>query len=95
MKVEQLAPRRRLLTDSFQGEPLDCVGGVINDLTADSRGGVYFTMGGLFYADARGVVTRHGENLATNGIILSAMRRRSTSPTGRRSRRSTCSGMGR
>ncbi len=72
MKVEQLAPRRRLLTDSFQGEPLDCVGGVINDLTADSRGGVYFTMGGLFYADARGVVTRHGENLATNGIILSA-----------------------
>jgi len=72
MRVEQLAPERRLLTDNFQSEPLDCVGGVINDLTADSRGGVYFTMGGLFYADARGVVTRHGENLATNGIILSA-----------------------
>jgi len=71
MKVEQLAPRRRLLTDSFQGEPLDCVGGVINDVTADSRGGVYFTMGGLFYADAKGVVTRYGENLTTNGIILS------------------------
>ncbi len=71
MKVEQLAPRRRLLTDSFQGEPLDCVGGVINDLTADSRGGVYFTMGGLFYADAKAVVTRYGENLTTNGIILS------------------------
>jgi gluconolactonase len=71
MKVEQLAPQRKLLTDSFQGEPLDCVGGVINDVTADSRGGVYFTMGGLFYADAKGVVTRHGENLATNGVILS------------------------
>jgi len=71
MKVEQLAPRRRLLTDSFQGEPLDCVGGVINDLTAGSRGGVYFTMGGLFYADPKGVVTRYGENLTTNGIILS------------------------
>ncbi len=71
MKVEQLAPRRRLLTDSFQGEPLDCVGGVINDLTADSRGGVYFTMGGLFYADPKGVVTRYGENLTTNGVILS------------------------
>ena len=71
MKVEQLAPRRRLLTDSFRGEPLDCVGGVINDLTADSRGGVYFTMGALFYADAKGVVTRYGENLTTNGIILS------------------------
>jgi gluconolactonase len=71
MKVEQLAPQRKVLTDSFQGEPLDCVGGVINDLTADSRGGVYFTMGGLFYADAKGVVTRYGENLTTNGVILS------------------------
>jgi gluconolactonase len=27
MKVEQLAPRRRVLTDSFEGEPLDCAGG--------------------------------------------------------------------
>jgi gluconolactonase len=71
MRVEQLAPQRRLLTDSFQSEPLDCVGGVINDLTADNRGGVYFTMGGLFYADAKGVVTRYGENLTTNGVILS------------------------
>ena len=72
MKIEQLAPQRRLLTDSFQSEPLDCIGGVINDLTADSRGGVYFTMGGLFYADPKGVVTRYGENLTTNGVILSA-----------------------
>ena len=72
MKVEQLAPQRKLLTDSFQGEPLDCLGSVINDLTADSRGGVYFTMGGLFYADPKGVVTRYGENLTTNGVILSA-----------------------
>src|SRR6476646_5924237 len=29
-------------------------------------------MGGLFYADAKGVVTRYGENLTTNGVILSA-----------------------
>ena len=71
MKVEQLAPQRRVLAESFQGEPLDCVGPVINDVTADSRGGVYFTMGGLFYADATGGVTRYGENLATNGVILS------------------------
>jgi len=71
MRIEQLAPRRKLLTNTYQGEPLDCVGGVINDLTADSRGGVYFTMGGLFYADAKGVVTRYGENLTTNGVILS------------------------
>ena len=72
MRIEQLAPRRKQLTSSYQGEPLDCVGGVINDVTADSRGGVYFTMGGLFYADAKGVVTRYGENLTTNGTTLAA-----------------------
>jgi gluconolactonase len=61
-----------VLTDSFNGDPIDCIGGVINDLTADSKGGVYFTMGGLFYASPQGMVTRYGENLTTNGIILSA-----------------------
>jgi gluconolactonase len=71
MKIEQLAPRRKPLANSYQGEPFDCVGSVINDLTADSRGGVYFTMGGLFHADANGVVTRYGDNLVTNGVILS------------------------
>jgi gluconolactonase len=54
------------------GDPLDCLGGVINDLTADSRGGAYFTMGGLFYASPNGVVTRYGEGLTTNGVVLSA-----------------------
>ena len=29
-------------------------------------------MGGLFYADPAGKITRYGENLTTNGIILSA-----------------------
>ena len=71
MRVEQLAPQRRVLADTFEGEPLDCLGGVINDLTADSKGGVYFTMGGVFYADSKGRVTRYGQNLTTNGIILS------------------------
>ena len=70
--IEQLAPQRKVLADSFQGDPLDCIGGVINDLTADSKGGAYFTMGGVFYASPKGVVTRYGENLGTNGIILSA-----------------------
>ena len=71
-KIEQLAPQRKVLADSFNGDPIDCIGGVINDLTADSKGGVYFTMGGLFYASPKGVVTRYGENLGTNGIVLSA-----------------------
>src|SRR5262249_55417577 len=48
--IMQLAPERKILANSYQGDPLDCLGGVLNDLTADSKGGVYFTMGGLFYA---------------------------------------------
>jgi len=71
--VSQLTPKRQILADKLpNGDPLDCLGGVINDLTADSRGGAYFTMGGLFYADSKGTVTRYGENLQTNGIVLSA-----------------------
>jgi gluconolactonase len=70
--VEELAPQRKTLANKYNGDSLDCIGGVLNDLTADSKGGVYFTMGGLFYADAKGNVTKYGENLFTNGIVLSA-----------------------
>jgi gluconolactonase len=69
--VLQLAPQRRVFANRFNGDALECLGGVINDVTADGRGGVYFTMGGLFYADPQGAVTRYGENLRTNGVILS------------------------
>jgi gluconolactonase len=69
--VTQLAPQRRVLANSYQGEPLDCIGGVINDLTADSRGGAYFTMGGVYYADPKGVVTKYGADITPNGIVLS------------------------
>ena len=69
--VTQLTPQRKVLADSYQGDPLDCIGGVINDLTADSKGGVYFTMGGVYYADPKGVVTKYG-NTTPNGIVLSA-----------------------
>jgi gluconolactonase len=67
----ELAPTRKTLANSFQGDPLDCIGIVLNDLAADSKGGAYFTMGGLFYAGASGQVTKYGDNLRTNGIILS------------------------
>ena len=70
-RIEQLAPKRRILTDKYNGDPIDCIGGVINDLTADSKGGVYFTMGGVFYASASGVITKYGDT-TPNGIILSA-----------------------
>jgi gluconolactonase len=68
--IEQLAPQRKVLANKMNGDPLDCVGG-LNDIVADSKGGVYVTMGGLYHADAKGVVTRYGQNLQTNGIILS------------------------
>jgi gluconolactonase len=69
--VLQLAPQRRIFTNMYNGEPLDCIGGVINDLTADSKGGVYFTMGGLFYVDPKGTVTKQGMVAGTNGLVLS------------------------
>lgn len=70
--IRQLAPQAKVLANRYRDDPMDCIGGVLNDLTADSKGGAYFTMGGLFYANPAGVVTRYGENLSTNGVILSA-----------------------
>ena len=70
--VEELAPKRQTLANKYNGDSFDCIGGVLNDLTADSKGGVYFTMGGVFYSDPQGKVTKYGENLFTNGIVLSA-----------------------
>ena len=77
--VVQLEPVRRRLADRFNGEPLECVGGVINDLSADSRGGVYMSVsgGGLLYADPAGRVSKYGEGVnGANGIILSPDERR-------------------
>jgi gluconolactonase len=68
----ELAPQRKLFANRYRDDPLDCLGSVLNDLSAASNGGVYFTMGGLYYADPHGTVTQFGENLRTNGIILSA-----------------------
>ncbi|HXX44418.1 MAG TPA: SMP-30/gluconolactonase/LRE family protein [Candidatus Acidoferrales bacterium] len=69
--IEELSPVRRILANRYEGGTMDCIGGILNDLVADSKGGAYFTMGGLFYASPAGVVTKYGENLRTNGIILS------------------------
>jgi gluconolactonase len=75
--VEQLAPERSTLAGkTVNGDSLDCLGGVVNDIVADSSGGVYFTMGVVYHADAKGVVTRYGEGLTTNGIVLTADEKR-------------------
>ena len=66
-----------MFANTFKGEPLDCAGGVVNDLAADARGGVYITISGavgsgLFYADPKGVVSQYGQGITfANGVILS------------------------
>lgn len=70
--IEELAPKRKTLANEYNGDTFDCIGGVLNDITADSKGGVYFTMGTVFYSDPQGKVTKYGQNLFTNGIVLSA-----------------------
>ena len=65
--VGVLAPQRRTLAASFDGKPL----GRLNDLVADKKGGVYFTVGGAYYVNASGRVTSLGENIRANGIMLS------------------------
>jgi sugar lactone lactonase YvrE len=55
--ILQLEPQRRLVASRFDGEPLECIGGVLNDLVVDSRDGVYVALtgpkGGVFHADPK------------------------------------------
>jgi len=71
--ILQLEPERRTLADTINGEPLECVGGVMNDLVAAANGSVYFSVtgSGVFQADPAGNVTKFGAVPAANGIILS------------------------
>jgi sugar lactone lactonase YvrE len=71
--IEQLEPTRRMFVDTFAGEPLECVGGTVNDLVADAHGGVYLAISGsgVFYANPQGVLARYGDVKQVNGIILS------------------------
>jgi gluconolactonase len=62
-----LAPEHRTLADSFQGKPL----GRLNDLVVDRKGRVYFTVGGAYYVSPGGPVVSLGENIRSNGIMLS------------------------
>jgi gluconolactonase len=74
--IWELAPEHKVLANRYMDGPLDCIGGVLNDLAAPAFGGAYFTMGGppnggLFYAAPNGTVTQYGKDLRTNGIALS------------------------
>ncbi len=65
--IAELQPARTTLASSFEGRPL----GRLNDLVAHTSGGVFFTVGGAFFATAAGTVTSLGENIRANGIMLS------------------------
>jgi sugar lactone lactonase YvrE len=70
--IWQVLPQRRLFTNTKDGEPLECLGqGVLNDMVADSKGGIYMTMGGVYYANAQGVVSGRFGTVGGNGLILS------------------------
>lgn len=72
--IEQLQPQRRIFANTIDGEALDCAGGVVNDISADAKGGVYIATSGagVFYANPDGVITQYGEAMnGANGIILS------------------------
>lgn len=71
--VMQLEPQRRVFADKINGESFDCVGGVVNDIAADAKGGVYIAVSGsgVFYANKNGVITEYGDVANPNGIILS------------------------
>jgi gluconolactonase len=72
--VIQLEPQRKVFANTFRGEPLDCVGGTPNDISADARGGVYISVSGVgvFYANPQGVISQYGNAVTgANGIILS------------------------
>jgi gluconolactonase len=67
--VSILYPERRVLANSFpNGAPL----GRLNDVIADNKGGAYFTVGGAYYVNSKGVIsTVADQNIRPNGIMLS------------------------
>src|SRR6187455_2208636 len=65
--VSVLTPTRTVLADRFEGKPL----GRLNDLVVDAKGGVYFTVGGAYYVGPSGVIKSLGDDLRTNGVMLS------------------------
>jgi gluconolactonase len=71
--VAVLAPERKILADSVDGKsPGDGKSlGRLNDLIADTKGGVYFNGSALFYLNSAGKVSEIGEKIRTNGITLS------------------------
>jgi hypothetical protein len=88
--IEQLQPRRRMFVNSWQGEPLECAGGTVNDLVADARGGVYVSISGAGVFHATPATARFRRPTAS---CSARMRRLCTPPTAPRSWPSMCGRM--
>jgi sugar lactone lactonase YvrE len=82
--ILQLAPTRRIVANKYNGEWWDCIGGVLHDLSPDSKGGIYVAIGApVLYIDPKGAVTKYGdETLRGNGIVLSPDEKRLYVTTG-------------
>jgi hypothetical protein len=69
--IWQVSPRM-LFSNKMNGEPLECLGaGVLNDMVADEKGGIYMTMGGVYYTNPQGVTMGRYGVTPGNGLILS------------------------
>ena len=70
-RVRVLYPERRVLADTFEGEPI----GRLADIVADSKGGVYITelpTSSVLYLNPQGQLSRVGPDIpGANGIMLS------------------------
>ena len=70
-QLRVLVPERRVLADTFEGEPL----GRLSDIIADQKGGVYFTEGrnaSVYYLNGAGGLIRVADDIdGANGITLS------------------------
>lgn len=70
-RVRVLVPERRVLADTYEGEPLQR----LSDIVADQKGGVYFTEGAnsaVYYLNSGGGLTRVASDIdGANGITLS------------------------
>lgn len=69
--VWELAPERKMIADSYEGQPFECFGrGAFDAPAALHTGGMYFGWAGLYYTSPQGVVSKVFDQ-DVNGIVLS------------------------
>ncbi len=70
-RVRILAPERKVLADSFEGQPFER----LSDIVGDTKGGMYVTespTSSVFYISPAGAITRVADDVErANGIMLS------------------------